>query len=783
LPEELLTKSLESFRRLLGEKTPLQILQLHFDHYERRRLEKLRIVKEDRDLLVSEESHATTSQPLQAQIREKDAFIIEHQRRLIEKFQSRQEREIAQMIAQGAQMTGIQQRQMEVDAQLKVKEADRLEQVRVAAEEREARRVAEGEAKRREAALNEERRKELFQKYFEQEQRKLEDDRRNDKLRKREAQLHDEEGRRKAEEFKRRTELILENQRRAVEQRRLEMEAVECERLRVQEQVRLEKLAQSEAVRRLHEERVATAKRNLEKLLTAQKANFKRKQELSEKRRHDFEIRRLLEQTQAQQDALEKQKEIERTLQANKEIEAKRKLDFLETMRRADERKQAIERQAKTDRTKKQEAERQRDLMREGVLNRMKELVANRAQSVAEKLAKTDLKVEEVRAKQAWELRLQQEVKKLKWKASQEEVARHQRMQQYKRAQTLERIEEDNAVTQRVLTERNKLIQARFELRKELGRKKEELAKYFASSLRQLGRSGSVTKSLTSSLRSESTYQRRRSSTSRRSLLSESVQTPTTSAVKYEAYQLRRSSTSRTSLSKTVRSPTPAKHETYRRGRSPRSLLSVLVQSPTSSLAKNEAHRLRRSSTSQQSLSKSLRTPTISPAKHQTNRRRRSPTRLLSESVLTPTRSIPKNDTYRLRPTSKPSLSTAVQQTPTTSPVEHETYRRTPTSLLSETPVTPTTSSVKYETPSDLLDTKVKELRQNYKNEMQTLLKHEALKEKERTSTLQRVSGLERRKLEGVFELERANASHKLREFIERSEGEEARLIAKYANN
>jgi hypothetical protein len=101
-----------------------------------------------------------------------------------------------------------------------------------------------------------------------------------------------------------------------------------------------------------------------------------------------------------------------------------------------------------------------------------------------EKLEKTDQQVEEVRAKQAWELRIKTE--QLRRKDEQGEVVRLQRMEQYKREKTLEKIKKDDAKTQRVFAERAKLIEGRLELRRQLDHKKEQMAKKFENSRRRV---------------------------------------------------------------------------------------------------------------------------------------------------------------------------------------------------------------------------------------------------------------------------------------------------------
>jgi hypothetical protein len=73
------------------------------------------------------------------------------------------------------------------------------------------------------------------------------------------------------------------------------------------------------------EERIATAKHNLDKLLSEQLAEYTKKQEQGEQRRRYFEKQRHLEQKAAQRRAQLKHKEIEQILQASKEIEEKRK--------------------------------------------------------------------------------------------------------------------------------------------------------------------------------------------------------------------------------------------------------------------------------------------------------------------------------------------------------------------------------------------------------------------------------------------------------------------------
>lgn len=476
-PEELLQRPKGYFRRLLGKHTPKAIVRMHKDHYEQRRLEKLKLVVDARLAVMNEESMLGPA--LSSQTVDKNNFLIQHEQRKLALMQKKQELEMQQMLEHERVLEDIRRRNEDKEEKAKMREDLRLVEVEAARREAEDRRLREEERKRELEAAREQEIRDLQQEKFLQEQRKLQEDERKAKERKRAARQREMELQEKQEQLRLQTEMIMNEQRAAVEARRREMEARDAARLEMLERRKKMMQKRSAETRRAKMERLETAKANLQAVLSDQRRRFQEKQRLSEERRQYFEFQRYQQKVQSARRSEAKQKSIARTLAQSRKIELRRKREYLASMARAEQRRQELALLAEYEKATKQRQEEEREQQRQEVKRRMEVIEAERKAEVFMRLQQSEAQVADVRARQAWEHRVNQERMALQRQDREEEVRRVMRVQEYQREKTLHRIKSDDAKAAKVFQEKQALMEMRLALRRQIEARKQQLLQQF----------------------------------------------------------------------------------------------------------------------------------------------------------------------------------------------------------------------------------------------------------------------------------------------------------------
>jgi len=284
-PKELYPRPFEDFvARNKGNK---DVAKLKAKHYEKRRNEKVKAVKDERDIIiryleqqssapVEETAGASSIEIMHAQREKETSSMMEMERTRLKRLKERQQKEIEQILASEEKTARIQKENLQKEKREmeRREEMEKLKQKRreeVAAKKREK---LIAKAKREET--EEEARKKLASEEATRERAIADEEKRQTKIRMREARMRDEERKIKAEQHRKEIEEMLKAQEELDHQARLRME----ERERVVAEVITHK--KDAHKRRLQDKRSKAERRINAALQAGQDVLKKRKEDFNE---------------------------------------------------------------------------------------------------------------------------------------------------------------------------------------------------------------------------------------------------------------------------------------------------------------------------------------------------------------------------------------------------------------------------------------------------------------------------------------------------------------------
>lgn len=252
-PEELIFRYFDSFAE---QNVAADLQEIRWKHYERKRLEKLAQVREERQRLVaigwqppppkkggakSLNTSAMTDGNDTADDHEKSTAALKEQR-AIESMKARRQQELEQMVAYELKLSSVaeeQERALEIERQ---KEAQRQREATKRQKVWEEMQRAKEVQKARDEERQERHRKRLAQEEFEKEQARKREADRQEKERIAKARLREAQAKEAREEQKRQTEAIIEEQMRQVEIRRQQMKEKDERRIAEMEAQKVERI-------------------------------------------------------------------------------------------------------------------------------------------------------------------------------------------------------------------------------------------------------------------------------------------------------------------------------------------------------------------------------------------------------------------------------------------------------------------------------------------------------------------------------------------------------------
>jgi hypothetical protein len=394
------------------------VAKLKAKHYEKRRNEKVKAVKDERDIIiryleqqssapVEETAGASSIEIMHAQREKETSSMMEMERTRLKRLKERQQKEIEQILASEEKTARIQKENLQKEKREmeRREEMEKLKQKRreeVAAKKREK---LIAKAKREET--EEEARKKLASEEATRERAIADEEKRQTKIRMREARMRDEERKIKAEQHRKEIEEMLKAQEELDHQARLRME----ERERVVAEV-----------------------------ITHKKDAHKRR--LQDKRS-------------------KAERRINAALQAGQDVLKKRKEDFNEKQRTAHVR--AAEHKAKNDEElRKQADKREKEHMLAVQRKRQSEkLEDDRIGDILGKRSKQDQFLDRVYKEREEKREIKKAMQEIQKDDKLSNVQRIKRIDEFVRLQTLQKIQDDDDRSERIKSEKNDLIKQR----------------------------------------------------------------------------------------------------------------------------------------------------------------------------------------------------------------------------------------------------------------------------------------------------------------------------------
>eukprot|EP00282_Hemiselmis_andersenii_P024112 CAMPEP_0172013104 /NCGR_PEP_ID=MMETSP1041-20130122/9199_1 /TAXON_ID=464988 /ORGANISM="Hemiselmis andersenii, Strain CCMP439" /LENGTH=553 /DNA_ID=CAMNT_0012667737 /DNA_START=210 /DNA_END=1869 /DNA_ORIENTATION=- len=360
--EELVFRYEDSF----FEKGITQDIQeIRWKHYEKKRRDKLSLVREERLELISMGWEPSVGKSMTAsgndtgndtglEAERRGTAALKEQRQM-ESIKAKRQQELEQMVAYELKLTQVaeeQQRQIEADRH---KEAQRQKeaQARQKAWE-EIQRQKEVDKVKEEARQERIRKKLAVEEYQKEQDRKLQEEL-EEKARLKAARQREVDARLMREEHKKQTEMIIEQQQKVVEKRRQEMQEKDERRKAEMEARQLESMVKAEEERQRAQQRIQSAMEQQREMLKMQRRLYHERQDRNAVKRAQYEAAQRAETERLRQVAEMKKDELTRAFKKMERIENKKRRQTLEKEQMAEKNLQAVRQQREIDHRQKME--------------------------------------------------------------------------------------------------------------------------------------------------------------------------------------------------------------------------------------------------------------------------------------------------------------------------------------------------------------------------------------------------------------------------------------------
>ena len=466
-----------------GERLDEHNMKIRFDHMEKRRQDKFRIVVDERqrllemekagiDIFASEGNFKGTTKGTAAGLLSKEAALIE-------KMKKNQRKEIEQMMQYELEMQAIRQKNEE--------------KARTAAE-KESKRQQEVEGKRKEAELKrlkQEEERKIKQEELEAARRKLEGDmeqreltreeeaKRVERERKEEAKKTEEIARRKREEARSAAEKGQEAKRLEAESRKRSMEAKDDERKKKLEAERSIKAQQLQALQEHHRIKIQETKAKNEAMIMDRKKKYDEKEKVADEKKEAFEEKKRAAHKANEEKFQKKEALLEKARSASQANLMKKKEDYDSKLRKNEEKKLIQEQE------ERKEAEARKHHEEENQRKREDKMKANKGQLEARKTAligqaeEKDGKMRSAAEKRDAERMLRNNYEQMRKMDKLDMVKRNERKKEWERNRLWGKILSENEKIDQMKSERKNLLSEKANIKAKIDRDKEELAKKF----------------------------------------------------------------------------------------------------------------------------------------------------------------------------------------------------------------------------------------------------------------------------------------------------------------
>jgi len=331
-PDELVYRYLESF---YDRNISADIQKLRWQHYERKRKEKISLLRDTRQKIIAESVGAGRGGGRGSGavgIPEKSSALDKEQKQ-IEAMKARRQAELEQMINYELKMQEMQEeKNRELARQKAIQEEQRLERQRRQKEWDQQKREKEIRLAEEEKLMELER-KRMAAEEHQREKARAELEKEKEIQRKREARQREIEAQQKRQALAEKTQAILDAQQEQIMQRKLEMQRKEEKRVAAMEAKRVALMIQNEEQRLHTTMRIQGALEAQRAALAKKKREFDERQRRNEKRRAEFEQQKLAEIEETRQRAAEKNEMIQQVLERMDQLEEEKKLVLIERER------------------------------------------------------------------------------------------------------------------------------------------------------------------------------------------------------------------------------------------------------------------------------------------------------------------------------------------------------------------------------------------------------------------------------------------------------------------
>lgn len=332
-PEELVFRYEDSF---FDKGITQDIQEIRWKHYEKKRRDKLSLVREERMELVTngwEKSQNDKTNKTVGSVTGEDAGLEQERRstaalkeqRQMESIKAKRQQELEQMVAYELQLTQLAEEQQQAVEAERHKEAQRQKEAQARQKAWEEIQRQKEVDKAMEEVRQEKIRKKLAAAEFQKEQdRKLQEEL-EEKMRMRQAKEKEIYARRMREEHKRQTEMIIEQQQKVVEKRRQEMQEKDERRKAEMESRQLEMMVKAEEERQRAQQRIQGAMEQQKELLKMQRKMYHERQEHNAMKRAQYEQMQRAETERRRQLSEMKKDELARAFKKMERIENRKK--------------------------------------------------------------------------------------------------------------------------------------------------------------------------------------------------------------------------------------------------------------------------------------------------------------------------------------------------------------------------------------------------------------------------------------------------------------------------
>jgi len=484
LPKDLFFVSKDEYAKIFAaERLDDYNMQIRFDHMEKRRQEKVRIVVEERQKLLEMEKAGidpfATSGNFKGTAKGTAAGLLSKEAALIEKMKKNQRKEIEQMMQYELELQSIREKNEEKARKQAEKEAKRLQDVESKKKEAEEKRLKDEADKKKKIEEVEAARLKLEQERFTKEQLKEDEAKKAEADRRDNARKAEEAQKKKQEEFRMKTEKILEEQRQEVEQRKKSMEMKDQERKKKLEEERSIKAQQLKAKQEEHKAKIDETKHKNEHLAVQRKQKYDEKEKAAEEKKKMFEAKKEEAHLKNQEKFEKKEMNLQKARSASQATLIKKKEDYFEKMTKNEEKKKIQEADLKRELEEKKRLEQENQRKREEITKANKEGFETKKNTLVHKAQEKDSKLQTVKDRKEAERMLQKNLEQIKKLDKLESVRRNERKKDWERNRLFQKILTDNEKIGQMKSEKKQLLHEKADIKAKIDRDREELARKF----------------------------------------------------------------------------------------------------------------------------------------------------------------------------------------------------------------------------------------------------------------------------------------------------------------